>query len=200
MIGKARYKRVSAKKVAMDVVKPEEQPEYEFIPEEYESPGMRRTQEELTLRAIELLDMPGGDGEILDVGCGTGFSTEILKEEGYNVVGVDRAKKMVAKAKERGVDALVADMHTLPFPNGSFDAIVSISTIQWSQDYRVLAREFRRVLKAKGKVVAQFYPKNSADAMKMAKAFTAMGFEGGMQIDNPSSIRKKKHFLVMQRK
>lgn len=181
----------------MDVTRPEDQPGYEFKPEEYESPGMQRTQEELTLRAIELLEMT--TGKVLDIGCGTGYSTAVLHEQGFSVIGIDSSEEMVEKAKELGVDARVADMHSLPFPDESFDAIISISTIQWSQDPKSLAREFQRVLRKGGKVVAQFYPANEKDAIAVAKAFAANGFTGGLQVDNPGSPRKKKFFLVMKR-
>src|SRR3990172_2993157 len=37
----------------------------------------------------------------LDFGCGTGRSTRFLRELGFNVVGVDIASEMLARAKER---------------------------------------------------------------------------------------------------
>lgn len=50
----------------------------------------------MTLRALELLNLPEGDSPfLLDIGCGSGLSGEILDEHGYNWVGVDIAPSML---------------------------------------------------------------------------------------------------------
>jgi 18S rRNA (guanine1575-N7)-methyltransferase len=52
----------------------------------------------MTLRALELLNLPEGDSPfLLDIGCGSGLSGEILDEHGYNWVGVDIAPSMLGK-------------------------------------------------------------------------------------------------------
>lgn len=55
-------------------------------------------QSQMTLRALELLNLPEGDSPfLLDIGCGSGLSGEILDEHGYNWVGVDIAPSMLGK-------------------------------------------------------------------------------------------------------
>jgi ubiquinone/menaquinone biosynthesis C-methylase UbiE len=181
----------------MDKIRPEDQPDYVFRPGEYESPGMQRTQRELTERAIELLGITSG--KVLDVGCGTGLSSLVLKEHGFEVVGIDSSKAMADKARERGIDAYLADMHDVPLNTSYFDAIVSISTIQWSRRPKELAREFARLLKPNGRVVAQFYPGSEKAAIEVCKGFASTGFIGGLQVDNPKSPKRKRFFLVMRK-
>jgi ubiquinone/menaquinone biosynthesis C-methylase UbiE len=180
--------------------RPEEihKPEEYFKPSEYESPGMRRTQEELTRRALELLGEKRG--RALDIGCGSGFSSLVLQDAGFDVKGIDVAQAMVDKARERGVDAQVASAEKLPFGDSEFNAVVSISAFQWVKDKARAAKEVDRVLKQDGVVVIQFYPESEAEMLRDAKAFSAAGFEGQLAVDNPANPRKRKIFLVLKKK
>lgn len=56
----------------------------------------------MTDRAIELLNLPPGEpAMLLDIGCGSGLSGEILDEEGYIWIGVDIAPSMLGNVKKR---------------------------------------------------------------------------------------------------
>ncbi len=53
----------------------------------------------MTYRALELLNLPPDEPAfLLDIGCGSGLSGEILDEEGYNWIGVDVAPSMLGKS------------------------------------------------------------------------------------------------------
>jgi 18S rRNA (guanine1575-N7)-methyltransferase len=57
---------------------------------------MKQTQNILSKRAIQLLQIPVGvDGLILDIGCGSGFSHQKLLREGHLVVGTDINRTML---------------------------------------------------------------------------------------------------------
>jgi SAM-dependent methyltransferase len=66
---------------------------------------------------------------VLELGCGTGNDTARLAGEGYEVTAVDLSGEAIGQARARfGSLArfLVADMtRRLPFPDGSFDAVMS---------------------------------------------------------------------------
>jgi 18S rRNA (guanine1575-N7)-methyltransferase len=50
----------------------------------------------MTYRALELLNLPPDQPAfLLDIGCGSGLSGEILDEEGYIWAGVDIAPSML---------------------------------------------------------------------------------------------------------
>ena len=63
---------------------------------------------------------------VLEVGCGWGELAEwIARDTGAEVVAVDLSPRMVELARERGVDARVADVQQLPFADGEFDLVVA---------------------------------------------------------------------------
>lgn len=52
----------------------------------------------MTYRALELLNLPSDEPAfLLDIGCGSGLSGEILEEEGYIWAGVDIAPSMLGE-------------------------------------------------------------------------------------------------------
>jgi len=63
--------------------------------------------------------------KILDIGVGEGKETSILKELGYSPTGIITGEANKAWASEHypGIEFIDCDMHDLPFPKDSFDAI-----------------------------------------------------------------------------
>lgn len=96
---------------------------------------------------------------ILDVGCGPGFFSCLLAEEGHWVIGIDRSEDMLKYARinaERlGVSAefMVMDANRLEFDDDSFDLIVS-RNVTWTFDEpENVYNEFYKKLKTGGKLL-----------------------------------------------
>ncbi|MEN2768753.1 class I SAM-dependent methyltransferase [Ornithinibacillus xuwenensis] len=89
---------------------------------------------------------------VLDVGCGDGYGTYKLNELGYKAVGADLSVEMITKAKERLFDIpfFQADIGNLPFQSNSFDAILCINVLEWTEIPALALKELRRVLKPGG--------------------------------------------------
>lgn len=174
------------------------------------SSRVQHIQADMTLRALELLNIPPSQ-HILDIGCGSGLSGEILTEEGHIWTGMDIAASMLAEAVDREVDGdlLLADMgQGVPFRAGSFDAAISISAIQWlcnadtsDADPKKRLKHFFETLysclKRGGKVACQFYPNNEKQLDAIQSAAKATGFSGGVVVDNMESKKNKKYYLVL---
>ena len=62
---------------------------------------MLEIQGKLACRAVEMLKLEGEGKLILDVGCGSGISGEVLTELGHFWVGLDISPSMLLVAKER---------------------------------------------------------------------------------------------------
>jgi 18S rRNA (guanine1575-N7)-methyltransferase len=96
---------------------------------------MIEIQTQLARRALEILAIPRGRARlVLDIGCGSGISGNVLGESGHMWVGLDISKAMLNVASEREVegDVIHSDMgHGFGFRPGSFDGAISISALQW---------------------------------------------------------------------
>jgi len=92
---------------------------------------------------------------VLEVGCGWGELAEwIARETGAEVVAVDLSPRMVELARERGVDASVADVQALPCPDASFDVVVAAWMLYHVPDLDRALAEIARVLRPGGTFVA----------------------------------------------
>ncbi len=94
---------------------------------------------------------------VLDVGCGNGALLASLSGRIASGVGVDASAKMIERAKERGrahpkVSFETIDGPRLPFPDASFDVIVSLLSFRYL-DWDPMMNEMRRVLAPNGKIL-----------------------------------------------
>ncbi len=104
---------------------------------------------------IELMPiLPSGCLDVLDLGCGDGWSTNqlIKREKRATGVTVNPAEAVHAK-KTYGLDLIVRDMHNLPFDDGSFDGIYCRECFEHSVAPFIALCEMNRVLRAGGYVL-----------------------------------------------
>lgn len=82
---------------------------------------------------------------MLDVACGAGLAIRQARGNGAEVAGIDASANLVALARRRnpGADIRVGSMFDLPWPDESFDAVISVNGI-WGGCEGAL-REMRRV-------------------------------------------------------
>lgn len=101
--------------------------------------------------ALSLLDCNLQESAvILDVGCGTGAVLTELEGRG-SAVGVDLSQEALAYSKSRGLNHLVyANAEQLPFLDHTFDAVVSLDTIEHVPGHHKAVAEVFRVLKPGG--------------------------------------------------
>lgn len=89
---------------------------------------------------------------ILEVGVGTGANFP-LYPDGRTIVGTDRSRKMLLKAKGKGdFPLVVGEIEALPFKDGAFDDVVSTFVFCSVRDPIRGLKEIRRVLRKGGRL------------------------------------------------
>ena len=103
-------------------------------------------QQEYALISAELYAQAGDS--LLDVGCGTGwFTRKFANEKQLTVTGLDTdlVRLGLARSKDQRSSYLQADAKNLPFPNSSFDHVVSITALPFILDWPRAIAEIVRV-------------------------------------------------------
>ena len=98
---------------------------------------------------------------VLDVGCGTGYTTKGVLElkNSREVVALDmnpvqlkRAVKNLSRQKDKAF-ILRGDADNLPFADQSFDAVVSVGAVEYFPDPNKVLKEFARVTRPQGTII-----------------------------------------------
>ena len=198
--------------------------------EEYDSSKwMERNQKRSTLSSLQYLidDKLNESGDsgikmgdlplVLDLGCGSGFSSEILMENGFRVISIDILFDMLSKVREKkrsfqdykDLELILADINYLPIKVNSVDHIISISSYNfithglqnYGEKVKLLndtAKYLNKILKNKGRVVIEFYPKDDKELKMFNKSFMNNGFEGYM-VKNKPNQKSGQTFLLMKK-
>ena len=94
--------------------------------------------------------------DVLEVGCGQGGGSAFVFERfgPRSLTGLDVAKTAVQRCRSRyarpGLEFVVGDAEDLPFPDGTFDAVLSVESSHCYPDVPQFLREVRRVLRRGG--------------------------------------------------
>ncbi len=101
---------------------------------------------------------------VLDVGCGTGVVAITAACRGAKVCGLDLTPMLLERARENasiaGVDVefIEGDAEALPYPDGSFDVVLSQFGHIFAPRPAVATREMLRVLKSGGCIAFSTWP------------------------------------------
>jgi malonyl-CoA O-methyltransferase len=94
---------------------------------------------------------------VLDLGCGTGIFTLLLKKHypQAEVIGLDLAHVMLIQSKKkqgwrRKWSLVNGDMLALPFADGIFDLVFANQVIHWSQPLSAVIHELNRIMNSEG--------------------------------------------------
>lgn len=92
---------------------------------------------------------------ILDVGCGEGRYSRIFAGKGAKVSGIDPVQKFIDSAREKHPEGenVLGIAEDLPFPDESFDVVLSYLTLIDIPDIRLAIPEMVRVLRSGGSLV-----------------------------------------------
>ena len=103
--------------------------------------------------------------QVLDVGTGTGVVAITAARAGAKVTGLDLTAELIGQARENSCIARTeqivwteGDAEDLPYPDASFDVVVSQFGHMFAPRPEVAVREMRRVLKPGGRIAFATWP------------------------------------------
>src|SRR5438552_12063033 len=102
---------------------------------------------------------------VLDVGTGTGVVAITAARAGARVTALDLTPELLAQARENAriaqcsnVEWIEGDAEDLPYPDGSFDVVVSQFGHMFAPRPDVAIAQMRRVLKPGGRIAFSTWP------------------------------------------
>ncbi len=103
------------------------------------------------------MDLQAG-WRVLDVACGSGKAAIAAARCGCDVVGIDYVPALLDRGRRRAeaegvaVELLEGDAEAIPFPDGSFDAVLSVYGAMFAPNHSQSAAELMRVCRPGGKI------------------------------------------------
>lgn len=103
-------------------------------------------------RLIKSLDIVSEEKiKILEIGCADGTFAKVLKNDGYDVYGIDISKGAIDKALKLGVKAIQADIEQgIDFPDNFFDIVIAAEIIEHLYDTDRFLEQVNRTTKGDG--------------------------------------------------
>lgn len=150
--------------------------------ERHYSPG--RTWEVTTRTIVQLLEL----GDVLDIASGDGVLAELLAPRARSIHCLDISQRVVDAGKERlrnysNVSFEAGDMHKLPVEDASFDTVLLMHALTYTNQPQEVFNEASRVLRPGGRLLAATLQKHPHKNAVMAYNHLNLGF-------NESELRK----------
>ena len=143
--------------------------------ERHYSPG--RTWEATTRTIVHLLEL----GDVLDVASGDGVHAELLAPRARSIKCLDISQRVVDAGKKRlrdysNVSFESGDMHQLPFADASFDTVLLMHALTYTNQPSVVFNETSRVLRPGGRLLAATLQKHAHKNAVVAYNHLNLGF------------------------
>ena len=145
--------------------------------------------------------------KILDVGIGTGLSSQRFHSYGLDVYGVDISKEMLEECRKKGfaTELNVLDITTekIPHPDGFFDHAICHGVLHFFGDLTSIFKEVSRVIKPGGIFIFTVMcdeeggPDGDVVTRKMTKWNRAVKYHGRKYISKLSEKNKFTHIETL---
>lgn len=96
--------------------------------------------------------------KVIDIGCGSGYGTFKLQQAGYDAVGIDVSQKMIELATDQfsryPIEYFVCNIRDLSKRPDSYDAIMAINILEWTEDPKEAINDLYTILNDGGYLCA----------------------------------------------
>lgn len=141
------------------------------------------------LLAPLFVDFVGVQGEVLDVGCGTGALTFALakSESVSKIVAIDLSEAFLAYARSKTGDPRISfesgDAQNLRFSDASFDQCLALLVMRFIPDAPKAAREMRRVTRPGGMVATAMWDNTGGNELNDSLSDAARSLDSNARQD-----------------
>lgn len=106
---------------------------------------------------LEATNLLSPQDSILEIGCGCGGLLSYLRDRGFNAIGLEKNREKVERGRELygKLPIDLVETEVLPFPDASFDRVLSFDVFEHIPDSVNHLREVARVLKPNGYYLLQ---------------------------------------------
>jgi SAM-dependent methyltransferase len=152
-------------------------------------------------RAVYRRIVRDGARRVLDWGCGHGHAAHALQEAGLDVVALEYVAGSTEGARHSlryypEVEAVVTpEPVRLPFPDGSFDAALSLGVLEHVPDPEGSLAELRRVLRPNGVLYVYKLPNRWSYLERIAKTL-GLSYHGEREHDTLWTVRSAREALA----
>lgn len=110
--------------------------------------------EKIRPKIREKLNKENNLGNLIELGCGTGYFTKTLADKSEHIISTDISEEMlsIAQKKLKGFDFQVMDCQNLKFDDGTFDTVFMGLVLLFTEPENAL-KESRRILKHGGLII-----------------------------------------------
>jgi DNA-binding transcriptional ArsR family regulator len=143
--------------------------------ERHYSPG--RTWEVTTRTMVQLLEL----GDALDIASGDGVLAQLLAPRARSVHCLDISQRVIDAGKQRlrgysNVSFATGDMHDLPIESASFDTVLLMHALTYTNEPQIVFDEAARVLRPGGRLLAATLQKHAHKNAVAAYNHVNLGF------------------------
>lgn len=133
----------------------------------------------------------GGDGIVLDVGCGGGLFLRMMKERGFNVLGLDFSAEAARLARQQnGVTVLVGDLTTANLKPDTCALITMYHVVEHLLDPAAYLCAAGRLLQPDGRLIVQVPDRDCWEAALLGANWTGLDVPRHLHVFRSGDLRR----------
>ena len=130
-------------------------------------------------------------GIVLDVGCGGGLFLRMMKERGFDVLGLDFSNEAARLAMEQnGVRVLVGDLAEAPIEPASCAMVTMYHVVEHLLDPAAYLRAAARVLHPDGRLIVQVPDRDCWEAGWLGESWTGLDVPRHLHVFRSYDLRR----------